>query len=100
MDFQKDAVRQYFTESWKIFTAYATIANVYTDEHIPSVLYRELQNIYCIYHTHRWNYSIGDLLLDIQTKLFRRYIYSMNFFLRAFCRMYNHQFLIFFYQQN
>jgi len=39
-------VRQYFTESCKIFTAYATI----TDDIIPSVIYR------CKY---RRNYSVG-----------------------------------------
>jgi len=45
-----DIVRRYFTESWKIFTTYTTITDVYTDGHIPSVIY---------HWKYRQNYSIG-----------------------------------------
>jgi hypothetical protein len=53
MDFQTETFRQYFTESWKIFTGNATITNILTDGNISSVFYRELQNIYCKCHNHR-----------------------------------------------
>jgi hypothetical protein len=49
---QTDTVRQYFTESCKIFTAHATITDVCTDGYSPSVFYLELQNIYCTCHNH------------------------------------------------
>jgi hypothetical protein len=58
-DFQTDVVRQYFTESCKMFTAYATFTDGFPNRHSLSVFYRELQNIYCICHKHRWNNSVG-----------------------------------------
>ena len=92
-----DVVRRYFTEREKIFTTYATI----TDGYISSVFYRELQNIYCICHAHWQNYSVGDLPLEIQTELFRRYISSCNFFfVRAFSFCKTISFLFFIYRQN
>ena len=54
---QKECFRQYFTESWEIFTANAIITDVYTDGYIPSAFHRELKNIYFICHYHQWNIS-------------------------------------------
>jgi len=96
MDFQTETFRQYFTESWKIFTGNATITNILTDENISSVFYRELQNIYCKCHNHRrlyiWMQSVGisprvkKYLLHMPqspTEYFCRYISNENFFWRA-----------------
>jgi len=58
-DFQTDVVHRYFTESCKIFTAYATFINGFPDRHSPLVLYLKLQNIYCIFHKHRRNNSVA-----------------------------------------
>jgi len=58
-DFQTDVVHQYFTESCKIFTAYDTFTDGFPDGHSPWVVYRELQNIYCICYKHQRNNSVG-----------------------------------------
>jgi len=58
-DFQTDVVHWYFIWGCKIFTAYATFIDGFPDRHSPLVLYRELQNIYCIFHKHRRNNSVG-----------------------------------------
>jgi hypothetical protein len=42
-----EPIRWYFIESCKIFTAFATITNDYTDSLWPSLFYRELQKNYC-----------------------------------------------------
>ena len=54
-----ECIRQYFTESSKIFTGNATITNVFTNGWSPSVFCRELKNIYWICHYHQRNKSIG-----------------------------------------
>ena len=56
---QTEWVCRFFIESCKIFTEYATITNVSTNGHSPSVFYRELKNIYCICHNHRQTNSVG-----------------------------------------
>ena len=45
-------IHRHFTVSWKIFTGYAIITDVSTDGNIPSVFYRELNNIYWKCHNH------------------------------------------------
>jgi hypothetical protein len=45
--------RRYFTESCKIFTAFATITDDHTDGLWPSIFYQELLKIYCPCHNHR-----------------------------------------------
>ena len=59
-------ILRYFPESWKNFTAYATITNglipsVITDENTdrlnPSIFSKELEKIDCICHNIRWKYT-------------------------------------------
>ena len=54
---QTEPICWYFTESCKIFTTFATITNDLTDRKWSSIFYRELQNMYCIYHNHRRPYK-------------------------------------------
>ena len=51
MSLQTDIVRRYFTESCKIFTANATIIDVYTDGDSPSTFVVVVHNYR---QTHQW----------------------------------------------
>ena len=77
--------RRYLTESYKIFTEYATITDVSTNGLRPSVFHIELHNIYCICHNHRQLYSVGNIT-DGTTDGMNPSIYFQHefFFLRVF----------------
>jgi hypothetical protein len=54
---QTNNAHRYFIESCKIFTAYTTFTDGYTDGQHPLVFHKELQNIYCICHIHQHLYK-------------------------------------------